>query len=211
MKNLLILVPLLFFCCQKKTESQPTIPAIETQSATQAIVKDTIAPQPSLLDEEINTKEIFLHVKEFTSGFIPKEGVAKYPAGKKNKFFVHYILLQDKGYRGSDPIVGNLIVYDSVDPYHFGSGIGQHIDVILYDSLVKLYNGKVKIGMQRQDIFNYFGDKFTKIDGNYIFKRNDKTAIFTVRNDSVIKIRIGLFNTKSDINERLLEYNYELQ
>lgn len=206
MKKLLTCIALttLLFSCKKEQNKITPINIKINEIKENTIVPKKAIPEPeyTVLEEEIDVKNIFKQVHNLTSGFIPKEGVKNYDLTKKNKYFVHYFLLNEfgKGVEGKE-LLGQLTVYDTVDPYYQGSGVEDHIDLILYDSTVKLYNNKIHVGIHYNTLIENFGKEYEVIDSILVFKHKDKTAMFTIRDSIVTNLRIGYFNNEADIKE----------
>ncbi|KAF2519683.1 hypothetical protein E0W68_00115 [Flavobacterium salilacus subsp. salilacus] len=193
----LVMTILLLICsCKKEVVQKP----LKKQEEQILIKEDTISDEikTSLLDEDIDVKEVLSQIDDFTSGFIPKAATQIYPANKKNKFFVHYLLIKYNSEIDNE-IAGRLVVYDSINPQYYGVGVEDFMDIYLYNESLSLYNGSVKVGMKYQDVIEKFGNDFIRVDSTLVYRRNERIAFFKIKDSIVSKIRIG--NYRNDLNE----------
>ncbi len=193
---------LLCLCsCKKETAQKP----VEKSEEKPVLKKDTIVPdeiKPSLLDNDVDVKEVLSQIDDFTSGFMPKTQIQIYPANKKNKYFVHYTLIKYTP-ETDDERAGKLVVYDTVNPQYYGAGIEDFMDIYLSNKSLSIYNGSVKVGMTYKDVLEKFGDDFIRIDSTLIFKSGNRRAFFKIKDSTVTKIRIGNYRNNLDATEIL--------
>ena len=205
-------ISLLFYSCKENIENKNTFKAPQKKEES-VLKKDTIIstkPEPSLLDKDVDVKNIQSQLDDVTSGFMPKVNTQIYPRNKKNKNFVHYNLIKypkEQEQLKQSELQGMLIVYDSVDPYHYGTDTEEFMDIYLSGEEISIYDNQVKVGMHYNDVVKNFGNNFTKVDSTIIYKRVNRTAFFKIKDSIVTKIRIGKFrndlNTEEILNHRL--------
>ncbi|OIQ15806.1 MAG: hypothetical protein BM557_10940 [Flavobacterium sp. MedPE-SWcel] len=204
-------ISLFFYSCKENIEKK-TIPK-ESQKKEESLLKrDTIITtklEYSLLDNDVDVKAIQSQLDDVTSGFMPKVETQIYPRNKKNKNFVHYNLIKypkkQERLKQSE-LQGILIVYDSVDPYHYGTDTEEFMDIYLSGKEIYIYNNKVKVGMHYNDVIKNFGSHFKKKNNTIVYKRGNRTALFKIKDSTVTKIRIGKYRNDLDINEILNNY-----
>ncbi|AXG73074.1 hypothetical protein DVK85_02030 [Flavobacterium arcticum] len=204
-------ISLLFYSCKENIEKK-TIPKEPQRKEEFVLKKDTIIStklEYSLLDNDVDVKNIQFQLDDVTSGFMPKVETQIYPRNKKNKNFVHYTLIKypkEQERLKQSELQGMLIVYDSVDPYHYGTDTEEFMDIYLSGEEIYIYDNQVKVGMHYKDVIKNFGNNFTKVDSTIIYKKDNRTALFKIKDSIVTRIRIGKF--RNDLNtEEILNNN----
>lgn len=193
---------LLFICsCKKETVQKP----IEKSEEKPVLKKDTIVPdeiKTSLLDNDVDVKEVLSQIDDFTSSFMPKTETQIYPTDKKNKFFVHYMLIKYSP-ETENELAGRLVVYDTVNPQYYGTGIEDFMDIYLSNKSLSIYSNSVKVGMKYKDVIEKFGDDYIRIESTLIFKSGNRRAFFKIKDSIVTKIRIGNYQNDLDTDKIL--------
>lgn len=164
-----------------------------------------VKPTPvfkSLLSEEVDVQNIKSQLNEVTTTFVSKSLIKNYLDKGNNKYFGHYTLIKDS--MSTSVIVGDLVVYDSINPKIFDKKTDEFVELTLTKKGVSVYNDKVEVGMKVDSILKYFGTSHWVLDDTWIFNYENKKAFFKIKDSTATKIKIGIYKPNLS-HEKILE------
>jgi len=144
-------------------------------------------------DLEVDIRDIKKQLDAVTTTFLSKEEVVYYQDRKKNNFYGDYTLIKNDSLGNATRIVGNMIVYDSINPYVYEKDTDEFIEINLWDTGVTLMDGNLQVGISKESLIDFLGNDFTSNKDILIFKHNHVKGFFKIKNDSVTNIKIGMY------------------
>jgi len=165
-----------------------------------------VVKQNRFIDMNIDVQNIKSQLDGVTTTFLNKEERAFFPDRKNNKFYGLYNLIKDNG--NGEELVGNLIIYDSINPYVYEKDTDQFIEIILNKEGIPLYEGNVKIGNTYSDILEYLGEPLNKKDDITIYQSGNKIGFFKFSNNKLSKIKIGIYRDSISPEEIINQVNW---
>lgn len=170
--------------------------------------KEEIVPFSSSLDDEIDVADIKSQLDAVTTTFLSKGEVGFYQDRKKNNFYGDYTLIKNDNAGNATRIVGNMVVYDSINPYIYEKDTDEFVEITLIDKGVTLLGGELEVGISHSNLLEKFGEKYQKINNTLIFTKENKIAFFVIKDSLVSKIKIGIYKDNVNIEEILHKSNW---
>ncbi|MFC4634636.1 hypothetical protein ACFO3O_11995 [Dokdonia ponticola] len=164
--------------------------------------------QSTLLNDNINLQSVKNQIDNATTTFLSKEDIIFFPDRIKNNFYGYYTLIKNSDSNYPTRIIGNMIVYDSINPYTYEKNTDQFVEITLNDKGVSLFNNKIEVGASYSKIIEEFGSKYQNKDNTLIFTKNNKIAFFKFKDSLVSKIKIGEYRKDIDVELMLKHFNW---
>lgn len=169
-------------------------------------IVETIPQITSLLNQDIDVKEIKNQLDGVTTSFLSKEETIFYVDKVKNNFYGHYELIKNDNNGMPTKRVGQLVIYDSINPYIYEKNTDEFIEITLNDKGISLFDGEIEVGISLLTLLEKFGNTYEKLDSNTIvFSEKSKQAFFkiTTKDSLVSKIKIGIYRDSIDMKKML--------
>jgi len=192
-----ILLVFTFSCNQKKN-------SVNKENTSEEIISNNNKPidiekEYSLLSESIDVQKIKSQLNDVTTTLLSKDDIMHFPNKVKNNFYGSYTLIK-KNSKGNFRRIGNMVVYDSINPHVYEKETDEFIEITLNKPGINLFDGKLKIGMSLAELIKMFGEDYLKKNNSLIFLKNNKIAFFKIDNNLVTKIKIGVYKNGIDPN-----------
>ncbi len=190
-----------------KTNDKAKEEKIEVKEEIEKVSNNNpVVKQNRFIDMDIDVQNIKSQLDGVTTTFLDKEERAFFPDKENNKFYGLYNLIKDYG--NGDTLVGNLIIYDSINPYIYEKNTDQFIEINLYKKGISLYEGNVKIGQTYSDIIEYLGEPINKKDNIAIYQSGNKIGLFKFSENKLSKIKIGIYRDNISPEEIINKTNW---
>ncbi len=209
-KTVKIIILVLIFCssCNKsnnieKKENQDVIQKIDDILNT-SLNNKTL----NLLDRDIDVQNVKSQLDGVTTTFLSKTNTLIFPDRAKNNFYGYYTLIKkDKGGNPTN-IVGNMVIYDSINPYKYEKNTDEFVEITLKDKGISLYDNKLEVGMKLSDLIKELGSDYKINDKTLTYRNNRKKAFFKIEDSLITKIKIGIYKDGIDENSLLKKVNW---
>ena len=197
-KNLFVIIFIFIYSCKERKYGYNNI----IKTTKKIVVLKTVDNQlndKSLLDRNIDVQNIKSQLDYVTTTFLNKKNAIIFPDRKKNNYYAKYFLVKKDD---ALKIVGYMIIYDSINPYIYDKNTDEFVEITLNKKGIKLYNNKLEVGMEFNDLRKNLGNNYKRKKDLYIYKKDSLIAFFKIKNKKVNKIKIGIY--KKNIDENLI-------
>lgn len=195
----LVISILIFSCIQKKKKAEEE--NFENKKVTEMPV--TVIKNNSLLDIDIDVQKIKHQLDGVTTTFLQNEDAIIFPDRKKNNFYGYYTLIKNDEEGTATRIVGNMIIYDSINPYKYDKNTDEFVEITLEQEGISVFDEKIEVGVTKYStLIKEFGNDYQTRNSTLIFSKNNKIAFFKVEDSLVSKIKIGVYRD-NDIDKIL--------
>lgn len=202
-----ILLVCVLISCNKSNNTEKKESQVVIQKNNETL-NTSSNKKSSLLDEDIDVKNIKSQLDGVTTTFLSKTSVSIFPDRGKNNFYGYYTLIKnDKGGTPTN-IVGNMVIYDSINPYKYEKNTDEFVEITLKDKGISLYDNKLEVGMKLSDLIKELGSDYKISDKTLTYRNNRKMAFFKIEDSLITKIKIGIYKDDIDENDLLKKVNW---
>ncbi|MCO6148277.1 hypothetical protein [Flavobacterium sp. NRK1] len=158
---------------------------------------------------DIDVQLIKSKIDGVTTGFIPKSKSKFFPDKKKNQYYSGYYLIKKRKDLTSY-LIGKLIVYDSINPKIYKKTTEEFIEITLIDKGITLYD-KFEVGMSQEKLLKILNNNYHKHGNTLEIHENKFRAFFQIKDDVVVKIKVGIYRDDINTEKMLREFNWDVQ
>lgn len=203
---LVVFIILLISCDNKNIGKKNSISIEEKESveSNNADNKDSFLNEISLLEKDISVSGIKTQLDGVTTGFLTINKSKIFLDRGKNNFYGFYTLIKGK----PNKRVGQLIIYDSINPYIYEKNTDEFVEITLTKKGVSIYSDSLRIGMKEKELINALGTEYNRFNETLIFTSENKKGFFKIKDSLVCKIKIGIYLDSVDVEKLLRESNW---